>query len=323
MIVALDETGDFRDPKGKKFGLVTLVTITDSEWDKFSAFMATIFPSGFAGVKGKTLTKEQRGRILKYIGKKPEIKYTTTLYDLSGGSDDWVNYHKNETVRRADASIEAMKAKLQPSYIKDIRLYLNQLKNYSVGDYAKFVMYTELFIEWQKFFQFDYFYTHIKNDAWRLHHILDTQNQPNKFIRLIQATMILTTSELNPSYGIYTPQEWLKDHPFIKYHSHEGDINRHDARKFYEDFRIGDEKSEPALFLPDFIGYTIYNSILNRNTNEWLMNLKRLLQNRSLTMTNKQRNPANYYIISGFDKAKDPKDVNPIVKEHWRLMKAL
>lgn len=324
MIVAVDETGDFRDVKGEKFGIVTLVTITDNEWNKFSSFMTSIFPNGFVGIKGRSLTKEQRNRILKYIGKKPEIKYTAFLYDLSSGSDDWVNYHKNETIRRAEASIETMKTQLRPSYVKDIRLYLNQLKKYSVGDYAKFIMYTELFIEWQKFFQFDYVYTHIKNDSWRMHHILDTQNQPNKFVRLIQATMILTVSDLNPNYGIYTPQEWLKDHPFIKYHSYEDDINKHAARKFYEDFKIGDEKNEPSLFLPDFIGYTIYNSILNRQTKGQLMGLRRLQQNRSLTMTNsKFRNPANYYIISGFDKAKDPKDVNPIVREHWRLMKML
>lgn len=58
--------------------------------------MATIFPNGFTGIKGRSLTKEQRKQILRYIGKKPEIKYTATLYDLSGGSDELVNYHKSE-----------------------------------------------------------------------------------------------------------------------------------------------------------------------------------------------------------------------------------
>lgn len=323
MFIAIDETGQFRDQTGKNIGIVTLVTITESEWLKFLAFANKTVPQGLNNSKGKTLTAFQRERVLKYIGSKPEIKYTAYLYDLSGGNDQWVEYHKSETIRKAEDKIKVMGNRLKPSYVKDLRLYLNQLGNYSVGDYAKFVMFTELFTEWQRFFQFDYVYTHIKNDSWHMHFIIDTQNQPNKFVKLVQATLKLTTSELNPNYGIYTPKEWIADHPFIEYHSKDGDTQRHDGQKFYEDFVIGNEQDNLQLFLPDIIGHTLLNSILRRKEKRWLMNLKRLKQNRSLTITNKFKNPDGYYHITGFDKSKDPKDVLPMVKEHYKLMRYL
>ena len=319
LIVVADETGSFRDKTGKSFGIVTLVTITDREWIKFSTFMNGIFSGGFVGVKGRNLTKYQRERILKYIGSKPEIKYTAFLYDLNSGADNWVDHHKKETIRRADEKMKAMSRQLKPSYIKDLRLYLNQLNNYSIGDYAKFVMFTELFRGWQQHFQFDYVYTHVKNDSWRMHFIIDTQNQPSKFIRLVQATLKLTTNELNSDYGIFTPQEWGQKHPFITYHSKDGDINKHDANKFHEDFRIGDEKIDEPLVLPDIIGHTIMFSILNRRETMWLKYLKRLKQNRSFTITTKH--DKGYYHITGFDRSKDYLDVNPIIKEHWIMMK--
>lgn len=222
-------------------------------------------------------------------------------------------------MRKAKEKIEQMKNELQPSYIKDLKLYLNQLKKYAIGDYAKFVMFTELFIEWQRFFQFDYLYTHIKNDSWRMHHIIDTQNQPNKFVRLLQSTLKLTTSELNPNYGIDTPKEWGTNHPFIVYHSKDGNIERHDASKFYEDFRIGDEKVDAPLVLPDIIGYTILFSILNRKEKAWLKHLKRLWQNRSFAITTKYKE--GYYHITTFDKSRSPRDVNPAIKEYWATMK--
>ena len=323
MIVAIDETGQFRDQTGEEIGIVTLATVTDKEWLKLSSFINQKIPDGFKGLKGKNLTDEQRHKVLKYIGSKPEIKYTAYLYDLSGGGDEWVKYHRNETIKRANEKIEQMGNLLQPSYVKDILLYLNQLHNYSIGDYAKFVMFTETITEWQRFFQFDYVHTHIKNDGWRMHFVIDTQNQPNKFIRLVQSTLILTTSDLNPNYGIYTPQEWIQGHPFIDYHSKDGDPQRQDGRKFFEDFKIGTEQDNPELFLPDAIGYTILNSILKRKQKQWLMHLKRLRQNRSWAIINKFKDPDGYYIITGFDRTKDRKDVMPMVKDHHRLMKLL
>jgi len=319
MLVAVDETGYFRDQSGEKIGLVTLVTVTDSEWSKFSSFIKKIIPSGVAGVKGRNLTREQRIKVLKYLGKKTEIRYTTFLYDLSSGADQWVKWHRDETIRKLESSVERMKDKLFPSYKKDIELLRNQLRKLSLGDYAKFVMYTELLIAWQQYFLFDYFYTHIGNDNWKMHHVLDMQNEPQKFLRLVRSFMILTVNEQNPNYRIYTPAEWGKDHPFIIKHSMEGDINKQNGHIFYEDFRIGNEQTDTCLFLPDLVGYIIYTSILKRNQKEWLKSLKRIRQNRSYTITTKHKD--GYYHITGFDRAKNPYQVNKIIKEHWKLMK--
>jgi hypothetical protein len=73
MIVAVDETGSFRSKMGQDFGVITIVTITDKEWEKFSSFLTKLFPTGITNIKGRLLTKEQREKVLKYIGAKPEV----------------------------------------------------------------------------------------------------------------------------------------------------------------------------------------------------------------------------------------------------------
>jgi len=321
MLVLVDETGSFRAMKDKNFGIVTLVTITDSELDNFDSFMLNMFPAGYSNIKGKTLRDAEREKILKYIGKKPEIKYTAFLYDLTSGTDEWVNYHRNETIRRTENKLEEMKDQLFPSYTADMNLFLNQIRKYSIADYAKYVMFTEIFIEWQQFFQFDYVYTHISRDSWDMRHVIDMQNEPNKFKRLVTNTMILTTNEQNPNYRIYTPKEWGEKHPFIVKHSQKDDIRKQNGRVFFKDLKITTEQEEPRLILPDLIGYIIMNSILKRDQKKWLMSLKRITQNRSLTMIHKRK--SNYYKITGFNKIKNPYDVHPPLREHDRKMRSL
>ncbi len=321
MYVVLDETGSFRDSTKKRFGIVTLVTITDAEWSSFQKFMDRLFPQGLMGVKGKTINDEVRKKVLNYINAHQEIKYTSFIYDLTSEDETWVERHCTETIKKAEEKIVEMGDQLQPSYVDDLRLYFDQLRNYSVGDYAKFVMFTEIFLEWQRFFQFDYVYTHVSRDEWRMHHIIDTQNQPNKFIRLVQATMILTTSELNHKYSIYTPEEWDAEHPYLVYHSENGDVHHHNAKKFFEDFIIGSEQEHLQLFLPDFIGYTIMSSITKRNEKKWLKNLYKLWPNRSLALSHGGKK--DYYRVTGFDKSRDRSSVNFAIKEHFQLMKSI
>jgi len=321
MIIAVDETGDFRRSSDQKFGIVSLVTITDSEWIKFSNFIHKHFPNGFENLKGKTLSNIEREKVLKYIGSKQEIRYSAFVYDLSGGKDESVEYHKSETINRAKEKLKILEKDLNPSYINDTLLYLNQLRSYSIGDYAKFTAFTELFINWQKYFLFDYVFTNIKNDSWNLKIVVDTQNQPNKFLRLVKNTLKLTTNELNPNYRIYTPKEWPPNHPFLNNNSETGNIHRQDGNKFYKNFIIGKEEEYPELFLPDFVGHTIQNSILKRNEKKWLKNLKRVKPNRSLSIKNK--NSESYYKIIGFDRDKDSKDILLELKEHYNLMREI
>lgn len=325
MIIAVDETGCFSESGTLKYGLVTLVTVTDKEWVKFSGFMDNLYPKGWSKIKGTNITFENRQKILKYIGKKQEIKYTCFLYDLTPGTDEWVKWHKNEQVKRIEKSITSVKKQSgHPNLIRELELIRNQIRNLSVSDYSKFIMIFELFVQWQRFFQFDYVYTYHKNDSWRMRHIIDTQNKPDKFKWLVKNMLSLTTSERNPNYGIYSPKEWLNGHPFNEIYGMKEDINKINAKLFYENFKIGNELQDLELLLPDLIGNTIHKSIQNRKIKQWLKLVKRLTSNRSLTITNKVTgNNHQYYLIRGFDKLRPKKAVNPILREHCLLLAKL
>ena len=65
MIIAVDETGSFRAGKDLTYGLISLVSITDSEWVKFSSFMDRLYPKGWKDVKGKLLPLDKREAIFK------------------------------------------------------------------------------------------------------------------------------------------------------------------------------------------------------------------------------------------------------------------
>jgi len=322
MIVAVDETGSFKEKGDIEYGLVTLVTITDSEWTKFSDFMAKLYPSGWNKVKGTHISLENRTKILKYIGRKQEIVYTTFLYDLTSGTDRWVNYHKNEEVKRINKTISDIKNNNgHQSLISELELLRNQLRNLAVSDYSKFIMIFELFVEWQKFFQFDYFYTSPKNDTWKMKHIVDTQNKPDKFKNLLKSLIMLTTNELNPYYRINSPKEWMASHPFNKIYGIPNRPEAFNGKLFYKDFKIGAEQDDLQLILPDLIGNTIHKSIKNRQSVMWLKLLKRLKPNRSLTITNKvSGNKYQYYLVRGFDRLRERKAVSPSIKEHSILM---
>lgn len=325
MIIAVDETGDFHEKGDIKYGLVTLVTITDSEWVKFSDFMNKLFPQGWGHIKGHNLGIEDRIKILRYIGKKQEIKYTTSLYDLTIGSNSWVENHQREEVKRMNNAIErARNANGHPSLIAELKLLRNKLGSLAVGDYAKFIMFFELYREWMKFFQFDFFYTYPKNDSWKMKHIVDTQNNPDKFKELLKNILMLTINELSPDYKVYSPEEWPSDHPFNKIYGIPDRPDGLDGRLFFSDFTIGDEHKDLPLFLPDVIGNTIHKSIKNRKNSFWLRLLKRLKSNRSLTLTNKESGSASrYYSVNGFNKSLNRKSVSPSIKEHYLLMKGV
>jgi hypothetical protein len=311
------KTGSFKEGNSLEYGLVTLTSISDSEWKKFSTFMNKLYPSGWEKIKGTNITYNNREKILKYIGKKQEIKYTTFLYDLTFGTDKWVKYHQKEEVKRLDKSISDVKSKNgYPKYISQLELLRNQLGNLSTSDYSKFIMIFELFVKWQKFFQFDYFYTHIKNDSWKMKHIVDTQNKPDKFKSLLKNLIMLTTNELNPDYRIYSPQEWIKDHPFNKIYGIADRPNAFNGKLFYRDFRIGNELSDPQLLIPDLIGNTIHKSIKNREKPMWLKLLKKIKRNRSYAITNKHQ----YYLIMGFNKKRNRKNVSSPIKAHCLAM---
>ncbi len=322
MVIGVDETGTFKLKSGNEFGLVTLVTVTDQEWGSFQTFINTNFPKTFGQVKGSNISINQREKILKYIGKRSEIRYTAIIFDLNFGSARIVEAHKiNQIVKIQDWIVNNL-TNSQHTLIADMELLRNQIINLSTADYIKFFLVTMIFMHWQRFFQFDYLYTNISRDKWLMHHVIDTQTKPDRFMRLVKRTLALTTNYLNPNYGIYTPQGWKSTHPFIKNHSFNGQTALQDGKKFYADFKVGNEQDNHILFLPDLIGNTIYKSIVNTDDIVLLKLLKRIKQNRSIAMTKAGR-INNYYILAGLSGTNSDVESNPIFQSHYIKMRDL
>jgi len=320
MIVGVDETGSFKISQTEQLGLVTLVTVTDSEWKNFQEFINKNFPTAFEKTKGSNISFSDRIKIIKYIGRHPEIKFTTIVYDLNYGQDTIVESHKiNQIIKIQDWIINNLTT-ANPLLIKDLELLRNQIGNLSSTDYSKFFFITELFIEWQQFFLFDYVYTHIARDSWVMEHVVDMQVKPDKFKRMVNATMHLTTNNYNPNFSIKTPQEWNNVHPYLVKHSVNGNRELQDGNKFFEKFKIGTEQIDHILFIPDLIGNTIFNSILQCDDVQWLKILAHLQQNRSITMT-KNGKKNNYYLIRGFSGASSPIITSLIFQKHFEKMK--
>jgi len=320
MIIGVDETGSFKDNQTEQFGLVTLVSVTDSEWKNFQEFINTNFPTAFNNTKGSNIPFPDREKILKYIGHHPEIKYTTIIYDLNYGQQAVVEAHKiNQIVKIQNWIIENL-TNAYLSLIEDLELLRNQIGNLSSTDYSKFFFITELFIEWQQYFLFDYVYTHISRDSWKMEHVVDTQVKPDKFKRMVNATMHLTANNYNPNFSVKTPKEWEDTHPFLVNHSVDGTRDFQDGKKLFENFKIGTEQTDHILFIPDLIGNTVFNSILHADSVSWLKILARLKQNRSITMT-KNGKKNNYYLISGFSGSDPSVSTNQIFQKHFDKMK--
>jgi hypothetical protein len=202
-----------------------------------------------------------------------------------------------------------------------------------VSDYAKFILIFDLIIEWNRYHLFDLVHLTTHRDTWNFNLVIDTQNKPKKFERLISAMMILTTSERNPDYHSYIPTEWssLEDqHPYIKKYaiadindSQESSTLRIDAKKVYPNVVVSSEQASSQLFLPDFIGNVIHRSLSHAGrVSENHKLLSRLRSARTLGMNNRHRKSKNnYYIIRTFNADLKPNEYSQIFVEHYGQMK--
>lgn len=324
MYIATDETGSFREGKDLEYGIVTLVTITDKEWGKLKGLLDQLYPEGWSHIKGTNIEDEKREKIIKFIGKKHEIKYTSILYDLTFGTDEWVDYHKAGQVGKIKEAVESLKAQNgHKSLIEEIELMARRLNGMSNADYSKFILIYDIYREWLQFYQFDFLYIHKNNDTWDLNHIIDKQSRAGNFKTVLDEMLVLTTNNLNPEFRTYSPEELKdKDHPFELKHAtlFEG-RSAIDGRKVFKNVKISNEQDDPVLFLPDLIGNTIHRSIKFRGEKKWLKMLKQIKSNRSIIMNNKFRQGKNnYYLVRGFNPTLDRYQVNPIITEHWALM---
>jgi len=108
MYIAIDETGSFKEGRDLEYGIITLVSISDSAWKMIQLYLDDIFPNGWQDVKGKNISISKRKLLLNFIGELKEIKYTSILYDLSLGTDEWVDYHKNGQTVKLDIAVKSL-----------------------------------------------------------------------------------------------------------------------------------------------------------------------------------------------------------------------
>lgn len=325
MYIAIDETGSFREGRDLEYGIVTLVTITDKEWQKLKAYIDSIFPEGWNAIKGNTIDDIRREKILKYIGTKNEIKYSSILFDLTFANDEWVENQRSGQVEKVTIAIEDLEQNGgHPNLIKEMKLLRSRLSRLSNADFSKFILIYELYREWLRFYQFDWIYIHPGNDSWDLHHIIDNQSKAGNFKTLLDQMLMLTTNHLNKDFKAYSPKELKDDHPFERKHATVfNEKSAIDGHKIFKNLKVSNEQDDPVLLLPDLIGHTIHKSIRHRYEPKWIKMLKRVKSNRSLTMNNKFREGKdNYYLVRGFDRSKTKYDINTIINDHYSLMSA-
>jgi len=321
MIIGVDEVGKFESVKPNDFGVVVLVSVTDNELIKFGSFLKSIFPTGHEGIKGKNIADGDREKILKYIGKKQEIKYSALMFDSSLTDDQSLQVYQSGQLKKFLDYIDENIKIINPVLKDEMMLLHNQMKNLKRADFLKLLLVYLSYHDWVKVFQFDYLHTNTENDSWQVQHRIDMQNAPDKFKNILTSFMTLTINGLNQDFSISCPKEWGTGHPFHKIHTYQNKDNLFDAKIFWKDFLISNEENEPVLFLPDLIGNTIYRSITRQKEKKWLKMLKRVKSNRSLCIKLKDKDC--YYQINGIDKSKNKSNVSEALKSHYKLMKNL
>lgn len=321
MNILIDETGAFEALKQGDFGIVTLVSVTDTEIIKLKKFLETLFPAEYTEVKANNISLEKREKLLKYIGRKQEIKYSAFLFDTNLANPTTIKEHQDKQVSRIKEWLIN-----NPQAVKEVRreiqLLHNQIKNLKTADFLKFLMIHVAYRDWLEVFQFDFRHISIKNDTWNFKHIIDLQNKPQKFQYITKEFLHATSQQGINDFKIYCPKEWQgKNHPLEEKYRFKNEEGKFDAKTFFSDFKITTEQEESLLLIPDLIGNSIFKSINNQKDTRWLKILKRIKPNRSVSMTLKDS--SIYYVIININLGKTTSDVSEKIKKHYRLMKTI
>lgn len=313
MIIAIDETGRFElNNSNEDIALVTLVTLPDRSLDCFLKYLCTLKLGNF---KSSNLSFEMRSNLVDYISSDPNIKFSTFLLDSKQSSKEDVAIYRRNFLNKFDENMKII-PKSNSKLWKDANLFRNQFNNLSNVDFIKFNTITNIYINWCEDWLFDYEDLDMITDEWNLLHLIDTQNKPEKFKRLVFDYISLTTNSRNPNFSIKVPQNFTDEHPFIRKYDIGVGLN---IRKFFENVEIAREEDFPALILPDLIGNTIYKSVELRSDTKWINILKKLANNRSVTVLNK--NPYVFYVITGHNPTSLKENISVKLSEHHKLIR--
>jgi hypothetical protein len=326
MKILLDETGSFRDnSKDLEYGMVTAVIISDRDWEKLNKYLNGVFLNGWSDVKGTNITFEKRREVLKFIGRNNSIKYLTLINNLKLSNDTSVELFRKGQNKKIDQAIERVhKVNGSQELIEDLRILKSRFAKLSIGEYVKLMSFYEVYKKLIPFLEVDLYEIPTSSDGWEIEHIIDSQNQPGKFLTVLRNHMALTLNHLHDDYFVIALEE-MSGHPFRQKYSGKVDgIEGFDNKKFFKKIEISSEENRPELIIPDLIGNTIHKSIKNQNERKWLKALKLIKRNRSNALRNKRTGEfEDYYHITGFDPTVDMNDLNKFFTSHWIKMKNL
>jgi len=322
MFVFTDESGHFMESTQSEWGIIVVVTTTDKALAQFGEFYKGLFGSEWASIKASQLNYPVREKLLKFIGKRNEIRYTAFVYDYASTSNDAISKHKTGQVKKLEEAIDRTRPITKhQSLIDELELLRNQLRGLSLTDYMKVILIIEAYRKWVQTFAFDYVFTNRARDSWKMKHIFDMQTKPQRFIKMVYSLLYLTTNSLaGASHRVYLPKEWQKDHPLLKRYDTDEGV---DLRKFFSNRRCGNDRKDIGLKIPDLISNTLLRSLQRQDEKRWLKILKRINPNRSFVHRRGRAGRMAYYSIGAFPGDVENIEPSELVKKHWKSMREL
>lgn len=299
MKILIDETGIFNFKNPSDFGLVTLVTIPTGEEKPLLKLIKQTEKGYPKKIKGTNIRFADRVKIFTHLKNSPYIKYSTTVTCGSVHSEGSLSQFKKLQIEKLNKAIDLPRNIGNVSLVKDLELLRNQANNLAIGDFVKFIFISNLLIDWQRVFPYDYLNYPEDKETWKFKFIIHTLNKPEKMKRLVKSFLYLTTNNLNPSYNVFLPEEWLPKHKFIKKYDTKAGVN---AKKIYKNLGFYTEEEKPLLKIPDLIGNSFLKTLNKPDNIAYTELLKMLKNNRSVWMTLKK--VKNYFIVSGLDRSK-------------------
>jgi len=321
MYIFTDESGHFFESTNSHWGIIVIVSITDKMLEQFEFYYQNLLGDSWRESKASKLDYPTREKLLKYIGRHDEIRYSAFVYDYAATTNDAISRHRTGQIKKLEDAIEKTKPVAKhKSLIDSMELFRNRFSKLSLTDYMKVVLITEGYRKWIQTFTCDYCYTHLSRDGWHVKHIFDTQPKPHNFVEIVYELLYLTTNSLAGDFPMYFPEELPRDHPILKnYDNSEG----FDLKKFFSDRTCSSDQESVGLKIPDLISNTLFRSIERQQNTRWIKILRHIYNNRSFVhRIGRGGNPA-YYSIVAFPDESHSNHPSENIRTHWEAMESI
>ena len=274
MIVAIDESGRLESEKGNDVCLTTLVCVTDKGLEEFRRFFIDEFGNGWPNLKGSGLKPDRLEEVLQQIGRQStDIRYYSLVNDTANSSVAAVKEHQKQEVAEIEVGLKTVKLDETKREIEAYARWVDRLKR---SDYIRYSLVSYTLFAWPFRFGEDYKGCPVNRDSWEVQIIIDQlPGYPKEILELLK---------MNIKYGAYLksgrgkvmiPKGWW--HPFLRQYL----TSRLNRLKLYENMRLGDDKKDLCLKLPDIIGNAIYKSISRSGEDKYFRLPTLIKDNRS------------------------------------------